>query len=151
MNWTRVDEHVVASSYPVTDEDVDTLKREGVSLLLNLHEQPHDAARLERVEIRERHIPVRDFGAPSQRQIDDAVAAIAAAVRASQGVAVHCAYGVGRTGTILACWFVSAGMSADESIARIRKLRPGSVEVPPQEQAVRAYAERIRAEDGDKL
>jgi atypical dual specificity phosphatase len=59
-------------------------------------------------------------------------------------VAVHCGGGLGRTGTLLACYLVSAeGLPADAAIARVRAARPGSVETEDQEQAVRRYAERL--------
>jgi atypical dual specificity phosphatase len=59
------------------------------------------------------------------------------------GVAVQCLAGKGRTGTVLAAYFVRQGLTADEAIRKVRDLRPGSVEVAEQEEAIRAY-ERTR-------
>ena len=88
------------------------------------------------------HIPVPDMTAPSQRQLELGVETIARAKRSGMGVAVHCAAGKGRTGTILAGYFVAAGMTADRAIEHVRDLRPGSIETPEQEDAVRLYALR---------
>ena len=55
-------------------------------------------------------------------------------------VAIHCAMGCGRTGTMLACYLMhEEGLSAEESIAETRKRRKGSIENRKQEQAVRDY------------
>ena len=55
------------------------------------------------------------------------------------GVAVHCAAGKGRTGTVLAAYLVTQGMTAGEAIRKVRELRPGSVETYEQEQMIREW------------
>ena len=52
-------------------------------------------------------------------------------------VGVHCMAGRGRTGTMIACYLVSQGMSAEDAIAEVRRARPGSIQTEAQEQAVR--------------
>jgi atypical dual specificity phosphatase len=59
------------------------------------------------------------------------------------GVNVHCRAGKGRTGTVLAAYFVSKGMSAAEALQRVRELRPGSIETPEQEHAIADLARRL--------
>ena len=55
------------------------------------------------------------------------------------GVAIHCAAGLGRTGTVLAAFFVAGGLSRD-AIVKVSDLRPGSVETAEQELAIERYA-----------
>ena len=57
---------------------------------------------------------------------------------------IHCGAGLGRTGTLLACYFVSKGMTAKNAVARVRRLRPGSIETAEQERAVEEF-ERARS------
>ena len=55
-------------------------------------------------------------------------------------VLVHCGAGLGRSGTVAACFLVHGGMGVGEAIARVRELRPFSVETAEQEQAIEEYA-----------
>ena len=55
---------------------------------------------------------------------------------------MHCLLGIGRTGTMLACYLVAKNeYSADEAIAETRRRRKLAVETPAQEQAIRDFAE----------
>ncbi|KAG8509908.1 Dual specificity protein phosphatase 23 [Galemys pyrenaicus] len=62
-----------------------------------------------------------------------------------QAVGVHCALGLGRTGTMLACYLVKdRGLAAGDAIAEIRRLRPGSIETYDQEKAVFQFYQRTK-------
>jgi len=63
-----------------------------------------------------------------------------------QGVAVHCYWGRGRTGTMLAAYLVAVNeMYPDEAIDHIRRLRPFSIETDEQEEAVHNFSAHVRA------
>ncbi len=131
---------LLACAYPRGEAAQASLSRRGVSLLVNLHERPHEPARLARYGLTEVHLPVKDFSAPTPEQVARGVAAIEEVMVAGQRVAVHCGGGLGRTGTLLACLLVDRGLTAREAIARIRAARPGSVETAGQVAAVETYA-----------
>ncbi len=135
------DQRVCACRYPRAAE-FEALVAHDVSLLVNLHVRPHASATLERYALTELHLPVRDFGCPTAAQLDTGITAIAKTVASGRWAAVHCGGGLGRTGTLLACYLVGRGLSAEEALARLRLARPGSVETPQQEAAVFAYARR---------
>ena len=137
---------VLGCAYPRTERALAALSGRGVRLLVNLHERPHDPDRLRDHGLKEVHLPVKDFAAPSIGQIERGVDAIHGALAAGGAVAIHCGAGLGRTGTLLGCYLVSnEGLSAEEAIRRVRAMRPGSVETPVQAAAVKAWTDRVRA------
>ncbi len=139
---------LLGCAYPQREAAILGLTRQGVSVLVNLHERAHDPARLARHGVEEVHLPVADFTPPSPAQVDRGIAVIAEALAAGRRVAVHCAGGRGRTGTLLACYLVHQGLAADAAIARVREVRPGSVETRAQVAAVTAYQDRHGQHDG---
>ncbi|HEY8504425.1 MAG TPA: dual specificity protein phosphatase family protein, partial [Gemmataceae bacterium] len=92
------------------------------------------------------HVPVPDMEAPTPEQLARCVSAIRKANEAGMGVAVHCTAGLGRTGSILAAYLVSKGLSAEEAMTQVRELRPGSIETEAQEEAIQAYARKRESE-----
>lgn len=68
-----------------------------------------------------RHLPMRNFGlADDEAAWADGVRAIADDLRAGQHVLLHCAAGIGRTGTVAACVLKSLGLPTPEALARVR-------------------------------
>jgi atypical dual specificity phosphatase len=149
--WVE-DAGLVACRYPRDQKSLQELAEQGVSVLINLHESPHPEGALARYGLSEIHLPVPDFTPPTPAQLEQGVHAIEKAVSRGHRVAVHCGAGLGRTGTLVACYLVSLGLEPDEAIARIRAARPGSVETPQQEAAVAQYARQtVRNRSSEKL
>jgi protein-tyrosine phosphatase len=68
-----------------------------------------------------RHLPMRNYGlADDEAAWADGVRAVAADLRAGQHVLLHCAAGVGRTGTVAACVLKALGLPGVEALARVR-------------------------------
>jgi atypical dual specificity phosphatase len=130
---------------PDGPDDFHWLRVQGIQLLIVLTEFPPHRPWLDDAGLLGLHVPVPDFHAPTPEQLEQCVGAIRRAKEQSMGVAVHCMAGLGRTGTVLAAYLTSEGMSAPDAIARVRQLRPGSIESDEQEEAVIAYAERRAA------
>ncbi len=134
---------VLGCAYPRTERALASLSGSGVRLLVNLHGRPHAPDRLARHGLREVHLPVKDFAAPTPHQVGRGVDAIVGALAAGEAAAVHCGGGLGRTGILLACYLASSeGLDAEEAIGRVRSVRPGSVETLAQVRAVEAWTQR---------
>ena len=127
---------------PSSAEELEWLRQQGIELLISLTEEPPRRAWINEAGLFLVHIPIEDLTAPTQEQLDQSIAAIRKAHERSWGVGVHCGAGLGRTGTVLACYLVTQGMSAKNAIARVRRLRPSSIENEQQERAVIDFAER---------
>jgi atypical dual specificity phosphatase len=134
--------HVAALAQPDKAEDMNWLRQQGIDVLITLTEDPLPRSWVNDAGLLSVHIPVFDMAAPTVRQLELAVETISRSNRVGMGVAVHCRAGKGRTGTVLAAYFVSRGLVAEQAIRKVRELRPGSIETDDQEQAVIDLASR---------
>ena len=116
--------------------DFEFLKGEGFEAIVSLTEFPLSEALTEEFGFRVKHIPVRDFEAPTLEQIEDFIAFAVSVRSEGKKLVVHCEAGIGRTGTVLACYLVSKGYNAPDAIQEVRKKRPGSIETIEQEEVV---------------
>ncbi|MBM3924644.1 MAG: protein phosphatase [SAR202 cluster bacterium] len=133
---------VGGSRGPRSGRDLALLRGAGVQALVRLEPGALAASlhgEAEALGLDDLHEPVQDFTPPSLEQLERIVDFIEARLKEGKSVGVSCTFGLGRTGTALACWLVSTGLEAEVAINRVRRLRPGSIEVEGQEEAVRAY------------
>lgn len=135
---------LAALARPSSRDDCVWLRSEGIQILLSLTEEPARRDWVNDAGLMAFHEPIDDFAAPTQEQLDRCLSVIDRAHQQEMGVAVHCAAGKGRTGTILAAWFVAQGMEAEQAVTKVRQLRPGSIETDEQIEAVREFARRRR-------
>jgi protein-tyrosine phosphatase len=68
------------------------------------------------------HLPMRDFGAALEAQAFHAgIEQLAQRVLRGETVLLHCAAGIGRTGTVAACLLKRLGMPATQALQRVRE------------------------------
>jgi atypical dual specificity phosphatase len=135
---------LAAMAYPESEDAFTLLYRIGIRAVLNLSEAPLPYEVPNQIGMLTKHIPIEDLTAPTLHQVKQAIAMIFSCLDRNIPVVVHCIAGLGRTGTILACYLVSQGVPADKAIATIREWRPGSIEVLEQEAVVYEYERFIK-------
>lgn len=131
------------------EADLQAIQRWGAAAVLSLVETcefstygvPDLGARVRASGMRWHHLPVPDMGVPpaplfgpSQPQMQ----AVQEALAQGERVLVHCAAGLGRTGTVAAALLVAQGLEPQAAIDRVREVRPGTLETVEQEAFVRA-------------
>ncbi|MBU6392172.1 MAG: dual specificity protein phosphatase family protein [Planctomycetes bacterium] len=123
--------------------DLEFLKDNRVESIVSLTELPLHKTLIEEFGFEYKHIPIPDFSTPTQEQIEEFVTFVNNLLSSKKKIVVHCEAGIGRTGTMLACYLVSKGYSAENAISEVRKRRPGSIETMEQEDTVVKYEEKL--------
>ena len=161
----RVDERVWAGEYPVWEwgraagmQQLELYTAFGIDHFVDLTEEgempPYAALLTDKAE--RYSFPISNGGVPSSvRSVVELFRGIEDVLTSRQGARlyIHCVGGAGRTGTIVACYYVYFGaMSADEALAWMRSrftTHGGSAwmsapETPVQEEFVREFADKYR-------
>lgn len=144
FSWV-VDKLLAAMAWPRDlPETARYLRRHKIDIVATLNEHGLDEGTLRAEGIEYHHFPIPDFSAPTMEQVDRFVKLVGKARKAGRRVVVHCTAGRGRTGTMLACFLVSRGSNPAKAIERVRRLRPGSIETPEQEETVFEYHSHLK-------
>ena len=142
FSWL-IEEKLAGSGIPTSLHEFDWLLTQGVKSIVTMTENPLPDEWTNKIDYL--HVPTADFHAPDMEGIDSAVEFIQNQIKNEQSVMVHCAAGLGRAGTILACYFIKyQNYSSKDAIEKIRKERPGSIQSDVQELAISYYEKYVR-------
>ncbi len=143
FSWVIQDE-IAGMARPVSVvPDLEFLKDNGIEAIVSLTELPLHKTLIEEFGFEYKHIPVADLTSPTQKQIEEFVTFVNNLISSKKKIVVHCDAGIGRTGTMLACYLVNKGRSAKNAITEVRKKRPGSIETMEQEETIEKYEEKV--------
>ena len=141
------------------EADLDAIAAWGARLVLTLVEPaelaalkvPHLGAEARRRGLDWRHLPIADYSVPAgdfEKQWETNGRDIRALLRSGGDVVVHCKGGIGRAGMIAARLLVELGMTPEDAIREVRRVRTGAIETPAQLALVRRTKAII---DGDSI
>ncbi|OBT92021.1 hypothetical protein VE01_10288 [Pseudogymnoascus verrucosus] len=138
---------IAVMSTPRNGRDIRALSSDGIGIktvLTLTEEEPLDQSWFN-TRIKNVFLPIRNYYPPSIEQMDIAMRILTD--EESLPVLIHCGGGKGRAGSIAACYMAACGftkpnlqsddwqpaMSAQDSISKLRAIRPGSIETEQQE------------------
>ncbi|MDT8423336.1 MAG: dual specificity protein phosphatase family protein [Desulfuromonadales bacterium] len=79
------------------------------------------------------NVPIRDQAAPTFSQTWQIIKLIRAEIQQQQRVALHCQAGLGRAGTVSACFLVAGGSTSEDAMLFVRWVRQGAIQSREQE------------------
>ena len=142
FSWL-IEEKLAGSGMPTTFDELDWVLKQGVKSIVTMTENELPESWTE--DVKYLHVPTSDLTAPDMDKIDTAVDFIYERINSKEAVMVHCAAGMGRTGTVLACYLVKYHKhSAKDAIDKLREKRPGSIQSETQEIAIRLYEKHVK-------
>jgi atypical dual specificity phosphatase len=130
------------ASLTAFNDELAVLGAAGVRAVVSLLNQPRDAQIYEPLGCAFLCLPVPDGYPPTPEQVSVFVRFVDAQRAESHPVAVHCAGGIGRTGTMLAAYLISQGADADTAITRVRAVEPAAIETSKQIAFLDWYAQQ---------
>ena len=123
---------------PTSMSELDWVLKQGIRSIITMTEESLPQSWIK--DVKYLHVPTEDLTAPDMEKIDEAIEFIHNRIQNNEPVMVHCAAGIGRTGTILACYLVKyQNMTVNNAIEKVRRERPGSIQSESQELAVNLY------------
>ena len=160
-SYWLIEGQLLAGEYPGAHDrnrarqKIDGLLAAGIRSFIDLTEtvdplEPYEPLVQERaatmgLEVNYRRMPIRDMSTPTTELMAQILSAIETEIAAGRPVYFHCWGGIGRTGTVAACWLVQEGHTCDAALQRIRELRAGTsgaLEESPQTAFVRGWRAR---------
>lgn len=134
---------LAGSGMPTSFEEISWIRKQGVKSIITMTEQGLPDSWVEGLEYL--HVPTEDLTAPDIEKIDTVVDFIHERIKNKEPIMVHCAAGIGRTGTILASYLVKyQNLTAKDAIEKVRQERPGSIQSESQEMTVTFYEKFLK-------
>ena len=133
-----INNKLAGSGMPTSVAELEWVRKQGVKSIITMTENSLPESWIK--DINYLHVPTEDLSAPDMDKIDQTVDFIQERIKNDEPIMVHCAAGIGRTGTILACYLIKYhNLSAKNAIEKVRNERPGSIQSESQEIAVGLY------------
>lgn len=127
-------------------QDLQTLRNAGITRLVSLTETPFDAALAANYNIQCTAVPMPDMHAPSLADAWFLCHEMDRYLQNGETVAVHCKAGLGRTGTVLALywiWLQAGKVSGLDAMKYVRQQEAGMIQSLEQENFLKKFPELV--------
>lgn len=129
-----------------TAEDLSALRNVGITRLVSLTEKPYDPALAIQYGIQCHSLPIVDMAVPTLTQAWALCEDISRWIAAGEVVALHCKAGLGRTGTLLAAywlWLGKGSYTARQAVEHVRGREGGMIQSQMQIDFLHRFAELV--------
>jgi protein-tyrosine phosphatase len=105
-----------------SDSAITQLKELGITLIVNMRITPvRDIPAMK--QFTSLHLPTRDRYAPTLEQLQQGVQRIDEEIKKGGKVYIHCHWGEGRGPTMAVAYLISQGLTLEDAIAHVKKVR----------------------------
>ena len=131
--WWLIPGQLGGMPIPLDESDLSEINKSGIRAVVNLLESFDNQNIYEKANLDFLWLPIPDFEAPTLKQVLTLKSFIDTQIAEQKPVSIHCFAGQGRTGTMLASWLISKGMSSKKAINQVRTVNPQAIESILQE------------------
>lgn len=122
VNW--VTDTLAVGSAPMSHDDLDALKAEGVTAILNLCAEFCDLHWIESdAGFETYYLPIPDEQAPDLKELEKALDWLDEVIYLGKKALIHCRYGIGRTGTVLNAYLLRKGLGSRLASRTLKPLK----------------------------
>ena len=142
FSWV-IDRKLAGSAIPTSKDEINWVEEQGIKSIVTVREEPLDENWVE--DVKYLHVISNDMGVPEFSDLVNSVDYIHKRITEDEPVMVHCLAGLGRTGTILACYLIKyEKISAKKAIQKIREKRHGSIQSFTQEEIIFRFEKFVK-------
>ena len=119
LKW--ITKHLAVGYAPRSNDDLRSLKQQGIQSVLNLCAKCYDLHEIEQVAgFDVYYLPIPDEDAPNLDEMAQALTWLETKLAEGKKILVHCQFGIGRTGTLMTAYFLKNGYSLKEAHEKMR-------------------------------